>query len=112
MATRPREPRRSKDSNISFTLDKVVGRWVDLLNEHQVNEHQVNEHQVNTRRSPELSAQAQILQNGPIALHIVVFDIIQQPAPPTDQHQKSPTGVVVLFMEFQMFGQILNPMSQ
>jgi len=47
-----------------------------------------------------------------ITFDIFAFDIIQQPSAPANQNQKTSAGMMILFMCFEMFGKILNPMGQ
>jgi hypothetical protein len=56
--------------------------------------------------------ESQGTDNGAVAIDVFVFDVIQQAAPSSDQHQKTPSGMVVLFVGFQMFGEIGNAVSQ
>jgi len=42
-----------------------------------------------------LSFQTESIDNGPIAIDIFVFDIIQQPAASADKHQQSSAGVMI-----------------
>jgi len=44
--------------------------------------------------------------------YIIALNIVEQSATLAHQHQQSPTGVVILFVHFQMLGQIGNPMGK
>ena len=46
-----------------------------------------------------LLADAQLLDQGTIAVDILVFDIIQQTATPADQHQQTTARVVILLVD-------------
>ena len=59
-----------------------------------------------------LSSEAQGFDDGPVAFDVVVLNIVQEPAAPSDHHQEPSTGVVILFMGFQVFGQVCNPVGE
>ena len=44
--------------------------------------------------------QPQGFNDGPVAVDVLVFDIIQQAATPADQHQKPSSGMVILLVNF------------
>ena len=59
-----------------------------------------------------LSSQAKGFDNRSVTLNIVAFNIIEQPATFTNEHQQSTTRVVIFLMHLQMLGQICNPMGK
>jgi hypothetical protein len=59
-----------------------------------------------------LTPQTECFDNRTVTLNIVAFNVIEQSATLTDQHQQSPTGVVIFFMHFQMLGQVGYPMGE
>jgi hypothetical protein len=58
-----------------------------------------------------LPSQAQGFDNGPVALNILVFDIIQESAAPADQHQQPSSGMVIFGVNLEVFRQIGNTVS-
>jgi hypothetical protein len=59
-----------------------------------------------------LSAESQRFDDGPVALNVVVFNVVEQTSPTADQHEQSAAGVVVLGVDLQMLGEILDAMGQ
>jgi hypothetical protein len=59
-----------------------------------------------------LSAQPQIVDDGPISLDVVIFYIVEQPTPASDQHQQPATRMVVLGVNLQMLGEILDAVRE
>jgi hypothetical protein len=59
-----------------------------------------------------LSSQSQRFDDGAIPLHILVFNIIQQPAAFSNQHQKTSSGEMILAVHLEMVGQIGYSMRQ
>ena len=59
-----------------------------------------------------LSSQSQGLDDGSIALHIVVLDVVQEPSAPTDHHQQASSGVMVFFVYLEMFRQVRNAVGE
>jgi hypothetical protein len=55
-----------------------------------------------------LPSQSQGFDNRPVALNILVFDIIQESAALADQHQQSSSGMVIFGMNLEVFRQIRN----
>jgi hypothetical protein len=55
-----------------------------------------------------LPSQSQGFDNGPVALNILVFDIIQESAALADQHQQSSSGMVIFSVNLEVFRQIRN----
>jgi hypothetical protein len=50
-----------------------------------------------------LSSQSQGIDDFPVPFHVFVFDIIQKSAPSAHKNQKSSSGMMIFFMNFQMF---------
>jgi hypothetical protein len=59
-----------------------------------------------------LPSQSKILNDRPITIYVFVFNVIEQATSAPDQHQQASTGVVVLFVHFQMLRQISDTMGQ
>src|SRR4051812_37124554 len=48
----------------------------------------------------------------PITLHVVVADVVEQPATTADEHQESPPTVVVLLVDLQVVGELVDALRQ
>ena len=59
-----------------------------------------------------LFPKAQLFGNAPVALNVIVDQIIQQPAPLAYQLQEAPPGGMVLPMGLQMSCQVLDPVGE
>jgi hypothetical protein len=57
-----------------------------------------------------LPSETQAFDNRPVPFHILVLDVIKESAPLADQHQQTPSGMVILLVDLKMFGQIGNAM--
>jgi hypothetical protein len=57
----------------------------------------------------ELSPEAQLLDQGSVALEIVLLEIVEEPAPPADELEQAPTRVVVLRVGAQVLRQVVDP---
>src|SRR2546423_6282126 len=57
----------------------------------------------------ELSPEAQLLDEGSIALEIVLLEIVQEPAPPADQLEQTAPRVMVLRVRAQVLRQLVDP---
>jgi hypothetical protein len=53
-----------------------------------------------------LPFQTQGFNNCPIPVDIFELHIVEQPAASSDQHQQSSAGMMILLVNFQMFGKI------
>jgi hypothetical protein len=53
-----------------------------------------------------LPPQSKRLNDGSVTLNVLALDVIEQSSALSDQHQKAPSGMVVFFVNFQVFGQI------
>src|SRR3970040_964739 len=58
-----------------------------------------------------LFAKAQTVEERGIALHVVLFQVIQQATPVPDELQQSAAGRVVLGMGLEMFRQVCDPLG-
>jgi hypothetical protein len=63
-------------------------------------------------KKAELMAELELFGDRLIAWQIGMMEIIQQPAPLADHHQESTAGAMVLDVFLQMFGQMINALSQ
>src|SRR5215204_321431 len=61
---------------------------------------------------PALPPEAQLLDEGAIALEVVLLHVVQEPPPPADELQQPPPGVVVLGMRAQVLGEVVDPARQ
>jgi hypothetical protein len=59
-----------------------------------------------------LSFQPERFDDGTVAVDVFVFDIIEQSATPAHEHQQTSTGMVVLLVNLEVFGQIGYAMGQ
>jgi hypothetical protein len=59
-----------------------------------------------------LSAEAEIIDDGAVPLNIVVPHIIEQAAAAADQHQQPATRMVILLVDLQVLGEVLNAMGK
>src|SRR6266545_550657 len=60
----------------------------------------------------ELAPQPQLLDEGTVALEVVLLEIRQEPAAAADELQQAPPRVVVLRMGAQMLGELVDPLRQ
>src|SRR5438270_1475799 len=58
------------------------------------------------------AAQAEAGDQRPITLHVVVADVVEQAATTADEHQESPTTVVVLLVDLQVVGELVDALRQ
>ena len=59
-----------------------------------------------TGRERGLPSEPQGFDDASVALDVVVLHIVQKSPATADHHQKSPAGMMILFMGFQVFGQV------
>jgi hypothetical protein len=59
-----------------------------------------------------LAPQPKRFDNRAVALDIIALDVVEQSATFADQHQQSPTGMVIFLVHFQVLGQIGNPVRE
>jgi hypothetical protein len=48
----------------------------------------------------------------PVAIDVFEFYIVEQPASSADQHQQTPAGMMIFFVDFQMLGKIGNAVGK
>ena len=58
------------------------------------------------KRANSLAPEAQGFDDASVALDVVVLYIVQKSATPADHHQKPSSGMMILFVDFQVFGQV------
>ena len=63
-------------------------------------------------RSRALAAQTKPLDQLPIAIFIFAAQVGQQAAPATHQFQQTTARVMIVRVSFQMFNELINPLSQ
>src|SRR5581483_2531106 len=61
---------------------------------------------------PELAAEAELLDEGAVALEILALQVVQEPAAATDQLEQATTRVVVVLVRAQVLGQGVDPLGQ
>src|SRR6476646_3325359 len=59
-----------------------------------------------------LAAQAQLLDQRAVALQIVPLHVGQQPAPPADQLEQAPAGMVVVLVHLHVLGELADPLCE
>jgi hypothetical protein len=59
-----------------------------------------------------LPFQTQGIDNGPVAVDIFEFDVIEQPAASANQHQQPSAGMMIFLVNLQMFGKVGNAVGQ
>jgi hypothetical protein len=60
----------------------------------------------------DLSPEPERLNDAAVSLDILGLHVVQESSAPPDQHQKSSAGMMILFMNLEMLGQIFNAMGQ
>src|SRR4051812_35847861 len=58
------------------------------------------------------AAQAEAGDQRPITLYVVVADVVEQPATTANEHQESPSTVVVLLVDLQVVGELVDPLRE
>ncbi len=61
---------------------------------------------------PELLANTEPVDNGAITAYILRLQVVQEPPPLADHLQKTPAGVVILRMDFEMSREVADPLTQ
>src|SRR5262245_28049680 len=65
-----------------------------------------------TIRGPPSLADPELFGHGPIALHVLLSQILQEAAALADQHQQAPAGVVVVLVGLEVVGQPVDALGQ
>jgi hypothetical protein len=60
----------------------------------------------------DLLADAQLTDNGLVALGIVLLQVVQQTATPADHHKKTAAGRMVLFVRAEMIRKLADALAQ
>src|SRR5207253_4138922 len=60
----------------------------------------------------ELAAQAELLDEGAVALEVVLLQVVQKAAAPPDELEQPAPRVMVVLMDAQMLGQLVDPLRQ
>src|ERR1700716_700983 len=58
------------------------------------------------------AAEAEALDQGPVARNVDRGQVLQQPAATADQQQETPPGVVVVLVHLEVLGQVADPLGQ
>src|SRR5204862_4839956 len=64
------------------------------------------------RISWELAAQAELLDEGAVALEVVLLQVVQEAAAPPDELEQPAPRVVVVLVGAQMLGQVVDPLRE
>lgn len=59
-----------------------------------------------------LSTQSQFRNQGSVALHVLFLEVPKQSPTLTDHHEQSTPTVMVLLVDLQVFGEVIDPLSQ
>src|SRR5687768_78938 len=59
-----------------------------------------------------LPPEAELLDEGAIALEVVLLHVVEEPPPPADELQEPAPGVVVLRVRAQVLGEVVDPTRQ
>ena len=59
-----------------------------------------------------LFSDTQTLNNGPVSFDILLLDIIEKPAPLSDEFQEAPAGMMILLVHLEMLCQVFNSTAQ
>ena len=59
-----------------------------------------------------LAADAEPLDKGPVSVDVGLSEVVEQATTPTHEKQQSPAAVVVVLVEFQVLGELSDPMRQ
>jgi hypothetical protein len=59
-----------------------------------------------------LLAYTKFLDQGPVFLNIFIFEIVEKTAPLANQFQQPLTGMMILLVDLEMFGEILDSIGQ
>ena len=60
----------------------------------------------------ELSAQAQLGDDRPVALNVILLDVIKQPATTTNQHQQATSAVMILLVSLEMLSEVIDSIGE
>src|SRR5206468_7334300 len=61
---------------------------------------------------PSLPAQAQLLDQGAVALDVLAGQVLKQPTATADQEQQAPAAVMVVLVYLEVLGEIVDPPRQ
>ena len=59
-----------------------------------------------------LSTQSQFRNQGSVALHVLFLEVPKQSPTLTDHHEQSAPTVMILLVDLQVFGEVIDPLSQ
>src|SRR5919198_99991 len=65
-----------------------------------------------TAAGPPSTADAQLVDERPIALGVLLLDVLEEAPPLADQHQQAPAGVVVLHVRLEVLGEPVDALGQ
>src|SRR6187551_1756423 len=62
-----------------------------------------------SRLAPRLTAETELLDEGPIALEVLALQVVEEPPPPADQLQEAAPRVVVFRVRPEVLGELVDP---
>ena len=60
----------------------------------------------------DLLSEVQCLDQIAVSLDIVVTKVVEQSSSLPDKHEKPPSGMVVLLVDLEMLGKVINPLGE
>ena len=59
-----------------------------------------------------LATQSQFCNQGPVTLHVLFLEVPKQSPTLSDHHEKTSPTVMILFVDLQMLGEVIDTLSQ
>ncbi len=59
-----------------------------------------------------LATQSQFCNQGPVTLHVLFLEVPKQSPTLTDHHEQTSPAVMVLLVDLQMLGEVIDTLSQ
>jgi len=63
-------------------------------------------------RGSALLSKAQLIDDHSISIHLVIFKVVEESPPLSHQFQQTPSGVMIPFMDFKMFCEVSDPLTE
>jgi hypothetical protein len=60
----------------------------------------------------QLAAEPQFCNQGSVTLHVLFLEVPKQSPTFTDHHEQTTPAVMILFVDLQMLGEVVNTLSQ
>src|SRR6266481_2387662 len=67
---------------------------------------------VDASRIPRSPADSELFRQHSVALHVLLAQVFEEPAPLADQHEQAAAGVVVLLVRLEVVGQAVDALGQ